>query len=136
MKSSKTDSRQITLSASPFLDRNTWINENEFAVAVRDIYPVAPGHTLILPKRIVSSIFDLGEHEILACWQLLGAERERLTSEFNPDGFNVGVNVGTAAGQTVGHAHIHLIPRYHGDHPAPRGGIRAVMPGKADYEEH
>lgn len=118
---------------SPFLDRTSWINENRFAIALRDRFPVSAGHTLIVPKRVVNSAFDLDQDEIAACWQLLAAERDRLSAEFQPDGFNVGINVGEAAGQTVQHAHIHLIPRYGGDHPDPRGGVRAVIPGKADY---
>jgi len=118
---------------SPFLDQSKWISENNFAAALRDSFPVSPGHTLIVPKRLVSSVFELDTDEILGCWRLLEAERDRLSAEFQPDGFNVGVNVGEAAGQTIQHAHIHLIPRYRGDHPSPRGGVRAVVLGKADY---
>lgn len=118
---------------SPFMDASKWQNENQFAVAIQDIYPVSRGHTLIVPKRFVASIFELELHELRACWDLLKIERDRLLAELKPNGFNVGVNEGDAAGQTVSHAHIHLIPRYNGDHPAPRGGIRAVIPGKANY---
>jgi diadenosine tetraphosphate (Ap4A) HIT family hydrolase len=118
---------------TPFLDKGRWIAENLYAAALRDVFPVSPGHTLIVPKRVVSSIFELTDDEILACWSLLRSERDRLITEMGPDGFNIGVNVGYAAGQTVWHAHIHLIPRYEGDHPKPRGGIRGVIPGKADY---
>jgi diadenosine tetraphosphate (Ap4A) HIT family hydrolase len=122
-----------TLRNSPFLNREIWINENEHAAALPDVYPVSKGHTLIIPKRQVSSVFDLDDEEMMACWALVQEERHRLIKEFHPDGFNIGVNVGTAAGQTVEHAHIHLIPRYAGDNPSPRGGVRAVIPGKADY---
>ena len=118
---------------SPFLEPEAWISQNEFAVAIRDIFPVSPGHTLIVPKRLVRSILDLDSDELLGCWQLLAMERQRLDEELNPDGFNVGINIGKAAGQTVEHAHIHLIPRYKGDHPNPRGGVRGVIPGKGDY---
>ena len=76
---------------------------------------------------------ELDPNEIQACWNLLEAERERLIKEVGPDGFNIGVNIGEAAGQTVPHAHFHLIPRFYGDHPSPRVGVRAVIPGKADY---
>jgi diadenosine tetraphosphate (Ap4A) HIT family hydrolase len=120
---------------SPFLNQQLWINENESAFALRDQYPVSRGHSLIVPKRTVSSLFELTEKEIADCWRLLQAEKEKLQREFSPDGFNVGVNIGAAAGQTIFHAHIHLIPRYQGDNPNPRGGIRAVVPGKADYNE-
>ena len=82
---------------------------------------------------MVTSVFELDPNEIQACWNLLEAERERLIKEVGPDGFNIGVNIGEAAGQTVPHAHFHLIPRFYGDHPSPRGGVRAVIPGKADY---
>ena len=118
---------------SPFLDPTRWISENKYAAALRDTYPVSPGHTLVVPKRMVASVFELSPDEIRACWDLLDAERKRLTDELNPDGFNIGVNIGTAAGQTIWHAHFHLIPRFAGDHPEPRGGIRAVIPGKAVY---
>jgi len=115
------------------LDRTRWVNENDSAVAIRDLFPVSRGHTLVVPKRVVSSLFDLSEQEVLDCWRLLKEERQRLESEFSPDGFNIGMNVGEAAGQTVPHAHIHLIPRYAGDVPSPRGGVRGVIPGKASY---
>lgn len=121
------------LTESPFLDRARWINQNRSAAALRDEFPVSPGHTLIIPKRVVSSLFDLSDEEILDCWNLLNAERARLETEFSPNGFNIGANIGKAAGQTVPHAHIHLIPRYDGDTPSPRGGVRGVIPGKASY---
>lgn len=121
------------MSESPFLDDKLWRNQNKSAVAIRDKYPVSQGHTLIVPKRIVSSIFDLTESEFLDCWRLLLDEKIKLIVEYHPDGFNVGINTGEVAGQTISHAHIHLIPRYKGDHPNPRGGIRSVIPGKADY---
>lgn len=118
---------------SPFLDSSRWINENEHAFALRDIFPVSTGHTLVVPKRVVNSLFDLTEAEMQSCWRLIVAERKRLDAEFKPAAYNVGMNIGVAAGQTVDHAHIHLIPRYAGDHPNPRGGVRGVIPGKANY---
>jgi diadenosine tetraphosphate (Ap4A) HIT family hydrolase len=121
------------LSQSPFLNREFWINENASAFALRDLYPVSKGHTLIVPKRAVASFFELTEQEIVDCWRLLEREKKKLKDELSPDGFNVGINDGAAAGQTVFHAHMHLIPRYRGDCPNPRGGVRAVIPGKADY---
>ncbi|MGD0947873.1 MAG: HIT family protein [Candidatus Binatia bacterium] len=130
----RSDTGAVTVAAgSPFLDRTRWVNENDSAVAIRDLFPVSRGHTLVVPKRVVSSLFDLSEQEVLDCWRLLKEERQRLESEFSPDGFNIGMNVGEAAGQTVPHAHIHLIPRYAGDVPSPRGGVRGVIPGKASY---
>lgn len=119
--------------SSPFLDPQNWISENELAVALRDAYPVSPGHTLIVPKRVVASFFELTEAELRACWTLLFLERERLERDLRPAGYNIGINVGETAGQTIYHVHIHLIPRFRGDHPNPRGGVRGVIPEKADY---
>jgi diadenosine tetraphosphate (Ap4A) HIT family hydrolase len=122
-----------SLMKSPLLDRSAWINENDSAAALRDEFPVSPGHTLIVPKRSVSSVFELSEMELLDCWRLLKVESERLRAALSPDGFNIGINIGEAAGQTIDQAHIHLIPRYRGDVPMPRGGVRGVIPGKAKY---
>lgn len=121
------------LKISPFLDQSRWLSQNDYAFSVRDNFPVSEGHTLIVPKALVSSVFELSDTEIAACWKLLRQEREKLVKMFSPSGFNVGVNDGESAGQTVPHAHIHLIPRYLGDHPNPRGGVRGIIPGKADY---
>lgn len=107
--------------------------ENEFAVAFADSFPVAEGHTLVVPKRHVSSLFDLPEVEQAAVWKLVAKVRGTLTTDLKPDGFNVGVNDGPAAGQTVMHAHVHVIPRRKGDVAEPRGGVRWVLPGKARY---
>ena len=100
---------------------------------IRDGYPVSPLHSLIIPKRHVASFFDLTmneERELLGLLQLAKHEIER---EKHPDGFNIGINEGLAAGQTVMHLHIHLIPRYKGDQPDPRGGVRWIFPDKAVY---
>jgi diadenosine tetraphosphate (Ap4A) HIT family hydrolase len=122
------------MTQSPFIANNhLWLNENSFAFSISDTFPVTKGHTLVVPKRTVSSIFELTESELLDCWRLLKSEKARLEAMLSPDGFNVGANIGEFAGQTISHAHIHLIPRYRGDNPNPRGGIRAVIPGRADY---
>lgn len=105
----------------------------EFAVAIRDLYPVSPGHTLVIPKRHVASLADVTAKEAKALWALLGQVRCRLDAALNPDGCNVGVNDGRAAGQTVMHLHVHLIPRFAGDRPDPRGGVRWIFPDKTDY---
>ena len=104
------------------------VAENELAAALRDREPASKGHTLIVPKRHCSSFFELTDAEVAACYALLRAEREALRAEYRPDGFNVGVNDGAAAGQSIEHTHLHLIPRYRGDHPDPRGGVRHVIP--------
>ena len=99
----------------------------------RDQYPVSPGHTLIIPVRHVSSIFDLDPDEERAIWVEANRVRVALGLEFNPQGFNVGFNDGKAAGQTVMHAHLHIIPRFEGDTLDPRGGVRHCIPGKGYY---
>jgi diadenosine tetraphosphate (Ap4A) HIT family hydrolase len=109
------------------------VDEDEFCVVVRDAFPVSPGHTLIIPKRHVGSLFDLSVDETQSAFQMLRRAKEGLRSVPGPDGFNVGINDGRAAGQTVSHLHIHLIPRYVGDVPDPRGGVRWIFPDKADY---
>lgn len=107
--------------------------ENELAVASKDGFPVNLGHTLIVPKRHVAGLFDLDPDELAALWRLLPEVRQRLDARHSPAGYNIGVNVGEAAGQTVGHAHVHLIPRYAGDVADPRGGVRWVVPDRAAY---
>jgi diadenosine tetraphosphate (Ap4A) HIT family hydrolase len=109
------------------------IAENELAVVVRDGFPVSPGHTLIIPRRHIESFFDLAGEERTAMLTLLDSAKTELETEFHPDGYNIGINDGVAAGQTVAHLHIHLIPRYRGDRQDPRGGVRWVLPDKAQY---
>jgi len=117
---------------SPFQDK-TKIMENDFAYALYDAYPVSKGHTLIVPKKVVAEIFELNYEEYLSCFKLVRELKEFLEKEFNPDGFNIGINNGEKAGQTIFHAHIHVIPRYSGDVHNPRGGVRNIIPGKGDY---
>ncbi len=107
--------------------------QNELAYSTRDSYPVSPGHTLIIPVRHCASFFDLTSEEVAACMKLVTQEQKVLDHEFSPDGYNIGVNVNAAAGQSIFHVHIHLIPRYTGDSPRPQGGVRQVIPGKAQY---
>ena len=107
--------------------------QNALAYCTRDTYPVSPGHSLVIPFRHCSDFFDLTSEEMAACAELLVAARKDLEAEQKPDGYNVGVNVGRAGGQSVLHVHLHLIPRYAGDHPNPQGGIRQIIPWKADY---
>ena len=109
------------------------IAENELAVVVRDGFPVSPGHTLIIPRRHIESFFDLAGEERTAMLTLLDSAKTELETEFHPDGYNIGINDGVAAGQTVAHLHIHLIPRYFADSADPRGGVRWVLPKKAKY---
>jgi diadenosine tetraphosphate (Ap4A) HIT family hydrolase len=109
--------------------------ETAHALALLDGFPVTPGHTLIVPRRHVASLFDLPEAERAAVWALVAEVRAVLVAEFGPDGFTVGLNDGPAAGQTVPHAHVHVIPRRTGDVPDPRGGVRWVLPERAAYWE-
>jgi diadenosine tetraphosphate (Ap4A) HIT family hydrolase len=106
---------------------------NAHAIAINDGFPISPGHCLIIPKRHIASFFEANKDEQAALLNLLAEMQEILVKERNPDGFNIGINVGEAAGQTVMHLHIHLIPRYAGDQPDPRGGVRWIFPEKADY---
>lgn len=107
--------------------------ENAYAVWIRDGFPVSPGHSLVTPKRHVGSFFEVSEQERESLLELLDKAKVSVESEFHPDGYNIGINDGSAAGQTVPHLHIHLIPRYTGDVTDPRGGVRWVIPEKADY---
>lgn len=109
------------------------IVESATAYAIFDKYPVSEGHALIIPKRHCESYFDLTFKEQAACVFMLNKVKEIVSERFKPDGFNVGINVGEMAGQTVHHVHIHLIPRYKGDVDDPKGGVRGVIPSKKLY---
>lgn len=111
----------------------TPILENEYCIAFPDGFPVSPGHTLIIPRRHVASFFELNRDERDAMMDLLALVKSRLDAELHPNGYNIGINDGPAGGQTIMHLHMHLIPRYAGDVPDPRGGVRLIFPEKADY---
>ena len=123
------------MDACPFcaLNETRYVLEDRNAVGVRDGFPVSPGHTLIIPRRHIGSFFEATPDERASLLQLLDRAQQALASEFRPDGWNIGINDGSAAGQTVPHLHIHLIPRYAGDSVDPRGGVRWVIPDKANY---
>ena len=122
-------------STCPFctLPANRIVLENFDGMVIDDGFPISPGHTLIIPRRHVGSFFDLSEAERNSLLSLLEGAKRRLDKQFGPDGYNIGINDGLAAGQTVPHLHIHLIPRFHGDREDPRGGVRWIIPEKADY---
>jgi diadenosine tetraphosphate (Ap4A) HIT family hydrolase len=107
--------------------------ENELAIAIADRFPVAPGHTLVVGRRHAPDFFGLSGREVAAVMDLLFEMQSRLAAELCPDGFNIGVNSGAAAGQTVMHVHVHLIPRFFGDLAEPHGGVRNIIPGKGAY---
>lgn len=112
---------------------NRIVKQNGFALTIYDGYPVNNGHTLIIPKRHIGSFFDITNEERNALLSLLDMSKEILDKEFKPDSYNIGINDGIAAGQTVPHLHIHLIPRFEGDIDDPRGGVRWIIPNKAKY---
>ena len=109
------------------------ILETEMSFAIYDGFPVNEGHALIIPKSHTANYFDLTNEEQADCFELLNRIKLIVQEKYNPAGFNVGINIKEAAGQTVPHVHIHLIPRYVGDVEEPRGGVRGVVPGKRGY---
>ena len=109
------------------------LQESALAIALSDAFPVSRGHCLVIPRRHVRSWFETSEDERREMLRLLDDAREALRQAGGPDGFNIGINDGAAAGQTVPHLHVHLIPRYTGDARDPRGGVRWVLPERADY---
>jgi diadenosine tetraphosphate (Ap4A) HIT family hydrolase len=104
-------------------------------IAVTDRFPVAKGHSLVIPKKHIRSIFQLEMNEQAKLWEFAVKLRRLLAEKFKPNGLNIGVNDGKSAGQTVEHAHMHIIPRYERDVEDPRGGIRWIIPSKAKYWE-
>jgi len=116
-----------------FCNRGNRLLENELAYARYDDYPVSPGHVLILTHRHVADYFDTTLPERHAMLELIEAAKLLLDREHTPDGYNLGINCGPAAGQSVPHVHYHLIPRYRGDMENPRGGVRGVIPARQKY---
>ena len=116
------------------IDKERIVDENSLAYAIIDNFPVSEGHTLIIPKRHESDYFLLTKEEKCCCDELLNRARSRiLTSDPTVEGFNVGINIGEAAGQSIFHCHIHLIPRRKGDTPNPKGGVRHVIAHRGCY---
>jgi ATP adenylyltransferase len=116
-------------------DPNLVFHQTDEFLALWDRYPVSPGHALIIPRRHVADWFEATAKEQSALTDALPIARETIQKKHQPDGFNIGINVGEAAGQTVFHLHVHLIPRYKGDQDDPRGGVRRLIPHKARYWE-
>jgi diadenosine tetraphosphate (Ap4A) HIT family hydrolase len=115
-------------------DRKRIVAENELAYAIRDGFPVTEGHTLLIPKRHVADYFGLVQSEVQAINALMTEQKELLQSQDSTiEGFNIGMNCGEVAGQTVFHCHVHLIPRRKGDVENPRGGVRHIIAGKGFY---
>jgi diadenosine tetraphosphate (Ap4A) HIT family hydrolase len=113
--------------------RKRLVCESFQAFAVEDKFPISKGHTLVIPKYHEANYFDLPFQHQKSCWQLVNYIKDILIKRYNPDGFNIGININDTAGQTVKHCHIHVIPRYKGDCEDPTGGVRALFPDKQNY---
>jgi diadenosine tetraphosphate (Ap4A) HIT family hydrolase len=107
--------------------------EGKLGFAAYDRHPASDGHFLVIPYRHFASYFDINDEEREDLWSIVAEAKKMVDEEFNPDGYNVGINVGEWAGQSVHHLHIHVIPRYKGDVENPRGGVRGVIPAKKLY---
>ncbi len=123
----------MCLFCQKFNEQKDILFENDSVFVIKDLYPVTKGHVLIVTKRHITDYFLTTKKEVLDIDQAIRFMKKSLTNEYNPDGFNIGVNNGEAAGQTIMHLHIHLIPRYKGDMIDPTGGVRGVIPGKQKY---
>jgi diadenosine tetraphosphate (Ap4A) HIT family hydrolase len=121
----------------PFCDRIAAdapsIASTDLVVAFPDAYPLNPGHTLIVPRRHVARLSDLHDDERLAIWDLVPVVKAWIDAANDPQGYNIGINDGPAAGRTIDHVHLHVIPRYSGDTSDPRGGVRWAVPERAAY---
>lgn len=109
------------------------VYQGDLVFISQDKYPASPGHMLIVPNRHVPNYFDCKEDEVKELWDTVKIAKKLVEKEHQPDSYNIGINVSKAAGQSVPHTHIHLIPRYEGDVPDPRGGVRSVIPQKRTY---
>ncbi len=119
----------------PFCGDPNMVIGNELAYADYDTYPVNPGHALIITRRHIAGYFEATAEEKAAIWALVDEMKVIIDRKYKPDGYNVGVNIGEAAGQSVPHIHIHMIPRYKGDMENPKGGVRGVIPHKQKYQK-
>lgn len=116
-----------------FCETKNYIMENELAKGKFDEFPVSKGHMDFFTKRCVETFFDITTEEKIAIFELIDEAKKMIDEKYHPDGYNIGMNCGTSAGQSVMHVHVHLIPRYIGDVKNPRGGIRGVIPDKQNY---
>jgi diadenosine tetraphosphate (Ap4A) HIT family hydrolase len=115
------------------LDEKRIILTSDNFIVISDAYPVSVGHLLIVSKNHIENFFLLNEQERFELTDIINKSREIIEEKYKPDGFNIGINCGKVAGQTIMHFHCHLIPRYVGDVPNPRGGVRQIIPGKGNY---
>lgn len=119
-----------------FIPNRNPLFENKLAIAYFDEFPVSKDHTLIITKRHAVTFFDITNEEQIAIIELLNKCKKYIDKKYHPDGYNVGLNCGESAGQSVMHIHMHLIPRYNGDVEDPRGGVRGVIPNKKNIKEN
>lgn len=126
----------MTEAECPFcriIDGGELLIDGGAVVAIPDAYPISKGHALVVPRRHEADYFALTTEEQAAMLALAVRVKRLLDERFQPQGYNLGVNAGSVAGQTIDHAHMHVVPRYEGDVPDPRGGVRWIIPGKAKY---
>jgi diadenosine tetraphosphate (Ap4A) HIT family hydrolase len=109
------------------------LGDNEHFILIKDVYPVSPGHLLIISKHLRKDFFSLTDPEKKSLTDAIDIAKQKIELEYNPDGYNIGMNCGDSAGQTIFHFHCHVIPRYNGDMEDPRGGIRHCIEGKGYY---
>ena len=124
---------EVALMSCPFCRDVSPYLESNLAYVKHDLYPVSKGHSLIITKRHIEDYFDATDQEKSELWSLVDNAKVELQEKYSPDAFNIGINCGEIAGQTVPHLHIHLIPRYKGDVSEPAGGVRGVIPEKQMY---
>lgn len=124
--------------ACPFcaIDPVRVFHRGEWVIGVWDAFPVPPGHALLVPERHIATWFDATAAEQSELTRAIDIARRAILERHQPDGFNIGIDIGESAGQTVFHLHVHVIPRYRGDVPDPRGGVRHVIPQRANYLQH
>jgi diadenosine tetraphosphate (Ap4A) HIT family hydrolase len=115
------------------MQKDRIVLEIGLAYAIFDAYPVSPGHMLVIPKRHIPGYFEATIQEKIEILTLIDDAKRIIDERFHPNGYNIGINIGRVAGQTVMHLHVHVIPRYTGDVPDPRGGVRGVIPKKREY---
>jgi diadenosine tetraphosphate (Ap4A) HIT family hydrolase len=120
-------------SECPFCDSTDSVIEGNLLYARYDNYPVNEGHTLIIPYRHISDYFESSQDEKIELLEMINNVKQMLDEKYSPDGYNIGINSGKAAGQSVMHLHVHVIPRYVGDMDDPKGGVRGVIPNKQKY---
>lgn len=117
------------------IEKKRIVIESKLSIAFNDMFPVNTGHILIVPKRHIADYFELSSIEKNDIWNLVDKVKLLIEKDYKPNGFNIGINIGETAGQTIFHCHIHLIPRYSGDVDFPEGGVRGVIPNKQKYKD-